>query len=86
MFSESLPGDHDWYRGLGDEVVTEGSEQDTAAVNIMQALATRRYLPFQRIAAPGPEDYESGLKEVNLGYLSDLRRSLDCVWLNLLLQ
>jgi hypothetical protein len=36
MFPEALPRDHDWHRGLGDEIVTEGAEQNTAVVSIMR--------------------------------------------------
>jgi hypothetical protein len=30
VFSKPLPCNHDWYRRLCDEIVTKGSEQDTA--------------------------------------------------------
>lgn len=37
VFSESLPCNHDGYRRLGDQVVTERPKQDTATINIMQS-------------------------------------------------
>jgi hypothetical protein len=36
VFSEALPCNHDGYRGLGDQIVTEGAKQNTAVVNIMR--------------------------------------------------
>lgn len=35
VFTEPLPCNHDRYRGLSDQVVTEGAKQDTIPVSIM---------------------------------------------------
>jgi hypothetical protein len=66
MFAETLPCDHNRYRRFGNKIVTEGSKQDTATVNIMQNSTPRTDLPLECVAASGPKDYESRFKEVNL--------------------
>jgi hypothetical protein len=79
VFAETLPCDHDWYRRFGNKIITEGSKQDAATVNIMQNSTPRTYLPLQCVAASGPKDYESRFKEVDLYYLSGVRLSINYV-------
>jgi hypothetical protein len=51
VFTQPLPRNHDWHGGLSDQVVTEGSKQDTVTVSIMRDGHIRTDLPFQCVAA-----------------------------------
>lgn len=73
-FLQLFAGDHDRHGGLGDEIVGEGTKQNSAFERqrdaVCQKNADQANSPFESTTATGPKNDQCWLKHVNLDLLA----------------